>query len=299
MFSVVVMNGRFLPILTNLVNFVFFALAAVMLCSYWRLPKSVLIYSVTGLLFVLQTYTIARMYGMGGGYYMVLPFFVLAGFLLGNKAIEQNSKARWFGLILFATLSFWFVIGTYPVVVSTIAVVFIGKIVIEFISAEDSDKNIIRIMTAHIWTIFSIIMALCFHILVVVHLKKIGELSTVSYMTDTVTFRDIPARIFETIQTSFRYLVEYKAPFFPRSFTLLFTVLFLISVFSVSARMFRSGVPIEKRLICVSLFLVLFYAALFFSFTSSLITKTDVFFWARVDFFGIAYFHILIATVLF
>jgi hypothetical protein len=60
-FSFVFLNGRFLPVLTNLVNFLFFSFAALMLCSYWKLPKSVLIYSVIGLLFVLQPYTIARM----------------------------------------------------------------------------------------------------------------------------------------------------------------------------------------------------------------------------------------------
>jgi hypothetical protein len=137
-FSFVFLNGRFLPILTNLVNFLFFSFAALMLCSYWKLPKSILIYSVIGLLFVLQPYTIARMYGMAVGYYMILPFFVLAGFFLGDRAARQDSKARRMGFVLLATLSFWFALGTYSVVVSTIAVVFMGRLVVEYISEEKS-----------------------------------------------------------------------------------------------------------------------------------------------------------------
>jgi hypothetical protein len=269
-----------------------------MLCSYWKLPKSVLIYSVTGLLFVLQPYTIARMYGMAAGYYMTLPFFVLAGFSLGDRAARQDSKAGRLGIVLLATLSFWFALGTYSVVVSTIAVVFIGRLVVEYIS-EEKPPRILKTVAAHAWTIIAIVAALCFHVIVIVHLKETGKLSTDSYMTETTGLRDIPSRFIEIIQTSFRYLFEYKAPFFPRSFTLLFTVLFAISLLAIGLRIFRSKIPLKSRLLNITIFIALFYAALFFSFTSSLITKTDIFFKARVDFFGIAYFHILIVAVLF
>ncbi|MDR1636425.1 MAG: glucosyltransferase domain-containing protein [Treponema sp.] len=297
-FSLVLMNGRFLPVLTNLVNFIFFALAAVMLCSYWRLPKSILIYSVTGLLFVLQPYIIARMYGMGGGYYMTLPFFVLAGFFLGDKAVKQDSRTRRLGFVLLAALSFWFALGTYAVVVSTIAVVFIGRFVIEYTS-EEKPPRILKMAAAHIWTILAIVLALCFHVVVVAHLGKTGKLSTGSYMTETIGLRDIPSRLIEIVRVSFRYLFEYKVPFFPRSFTLLFTALFAVSLLAAGLKIFRSKIPAKTRFLNIAVFLILFYAALFFSFTSSLITNTDIFFWARVDFFGIAYFHILIVAVLF
>jgi hypothetical protein len=298
LFSFVMLNGRFLPVLTNLVNFLFFSLAAVMLCSYWKLPKSLPVYSVTGLLFVLQPYTIARMYGMGGGYYMILPFFVLAGFFLGDKAAGQDSRARRLGFVLLATLSFWFALGTYSVVVSTIAVVFIGRFVVEYVS-EEKPPGILKMAAAHVWTIIAIVVALCFHIVVIVHLMETGRLDLDSYMTETIGVRDIPSRFVEIVRASFGYLYEYKVPFFPRAFTLLFTALFVISLAAVSLKIFCSRVPVKTRFLNTAVFIVLFYAALFFSFTSNLITNTNIFFMARVDFFGIAYFHILIAAVLF
>jgi hypothetical protein len=297
LFSFVVLNGYFLPVLTNLVNFLFFSFAAVMLCSYWKLPKSVLVYSVTGLLFVLQPYTIARMYAMGGGYYMVLPFFVLAGFFLGDRASYQKSRARCLGFVLLATLSFWFALGTYSVVVSTIAVVFIGRLVVEYISGE-KPSGILKIAAAHVWTIAAIAVALCFHVVVIVHLREIGKLSLDSYMTETIGLRDIPSHFVEIVQASFRYLFEYKAPFFPRSFTLLFTVLLVVSLLAIGIKISRSEIPVKTRFLNIAIFIALMYAALFFSFTSNLITKTNMFFVARVDFFGIAYFHILIVAVL-
>jgi hypothetical protein len=297
-FSFVLMSGRFLPVLTNLINFLFFSFAALMLCTYWKLPKSVLVYSVMGLLLVLQPYTIARMYGMAQGYYMTLPFFVLSGFFLGDKAMGQASKARRLGFVLLSTLSFWFALGTYAVVVSTIAVVSIGRLILEFISKEKAPK-ISKIALAHAWTILSIVIALCLHVIVVFHLREIGRLSADSYMTETVGLRDIPAKLTETAKASFRYLFEYRAPFFPRSFTLLFTVLFIVSLLAVSLRIFRSETRMKMRLFNIVIFIVLFYAALFFSFTANLITKTNMFFMARTDFFGIAYFHILIVAILF
>jgi hypothetical protein len=297
-FSFVLLNGRLLPVLTNLINFLFFSFAAVMLCSYWRLPKSVLIYSVTGLLFVLQPYTIARMYGMGGGYYMTLPFFVLAGFFLGDMAAEQVFKTRRVGFVLLATLSFWFAIGTYAVVVSTIAVVFVGRLVVEYVSGKEPPM-VLKIVAAHIWTIIAIVIALCFHVVVIVHLGETGKLAADSYMTETIGLRDIPSHFIEIVRASFRYLVEYKAPFFPRSFTLLFTTLFVISLLAISSKLFCSKLPVKSRPLNVVIFFALFYAALFFSFTANLITKTNMFFVARTDFFGIAYFHILIVALLF
>jgi hypothetical protein len=297
-FSLVLMNGRFLPVLTNLVNFLFFSFAAVMLCSYWKLPKSFLIYSVTGLLFVLQPYIIARMYGMGGGYYMTLPFFVLAGFFLGDRVAGQDSRLRRIGFLLLAILSFWFAIGTYAVVVSTIAVVSIGRLVVEYISKEKPPR-ILEIVVSHVWTIVAIVVALCFHVVVIVHLRETGKLAADSYMTGTIGLRDIPSRFIEIVQASFRYLFEYKAPFFPRSFTLLFTILFVVSLLVIVLKIFHSKIPVKIRLLNIAVFIALFYAALFFSFTSNFITKTDIFFLARTDFFGIAYFHILIVAILF
>jgi hypothetical protein len=285
-------------VLTNLVNFLFFSFAAIMLCSYWRLPKSALIYSFTGLLFVLQPYTIARMYGMGGGYYMVLPFFVLAGFFLGDRAVEQGSRTRRLGFVLLAILSFWFALGTYAVVVSTIAVVSIGRLIIEYISKE-KPLRILEIVASHVWTIIAIVIALCFHVVVIIHLSQTGKLATDSYMTETVGLRDIPSRFTEIVQASFRYLFEYKVPFFPRSFTLLFTVLLIVSLLVICLKMLRSKIPVKIRFLNIVVFVVLFYAALFFSFASNLITKTNIFFLARVDFFGVAYFHILIVAILF
>jgi hypothetical protein len=118
-------------------------------------------------------------------------------------------------------------------------------------------------------------------------------------MTTTLGLRDMPLRLAEIAKASFGYLLDYKRPFFPRSFTLIFTGLLLVLVSAVCVKIIRAKIPFSTRLIDVLLFIVFCYAALIFSFASNFITKTDTLFWPRIDFFGIAYFHIFILAVLF
>jgi hypothetical protein len=299
LFGFIFTGGIFLPVFTNLVRFFFFSLAAVLLCHYWKLPKSLLLYSVTGLLFVLQPYTISYMFFVGEvPAFMQLGFFVLLGFIFGDKAFGTHTKKEKAGYVLFGALWFWFAIGVYPVVVSTIAVIFTGKIVVDFISDENNNKTIIQTISRHIWTIVSIAAAVCFHFIAISLLKKTGVYE-INYNTTTLVPHDIPFRIFATLKASFGYLLSYKQPFFPKSFTLVFTVLFLISLSVVSTRIMRSGKSLKIRLFNVIFFLVLSFAVLFFSFTSNFISTADTLFQSRIDFFGIAYFHILIVIILF
>jgi hypothetical protein len=299
LFGFIFTGGIFLPVFTNLIRFFFFSWAAVLLCHYWKLPKSLLLYSVTGLLFVLQPYTISYLFFVGEvPAFMQLGFFVLLGFIFGDKVLGTDSKKEKAGYILFSALWFWFAIGVYPVVVSTIAVIFIGKIIVDFISNKNQDKNTIRIIPQHIWTIVSIIIAVCFHLTAISLLKETGVYE-VNYNTTTLALHDIPFRIFSTLKASFTYLLSYRQPFFPESFTLVFTALFLTSLSAVGTGILRSRKPLKIRIFNVVLSLILFCAVLFFSFISNLITTADTLFQSRIDFFGIAYFHILIVITLF
>jgi hypothetical protein len=299
LFGFIFTGGIFLPVFTNFIRFFFFSLAAVLLCHYWKLPKSLMLYSATGLLFVLQPYTISYLFFVGEvPAFMPLGFFVLLGFIFGDKAFRTDSKKEKAGYVLFAALWFWFAIGVYPVVVSTIAVIFAGKIVVDSISNDNIDKNIIQIVPMHIWTIVSIAIAVCFHLIAISLLKKTGVYE-INYNTTTLPFHDIPSRIFATLKTSFVYMLSYKQPFFPKSFTLMFTALFLISLPTASTKILHYGKTLKMRIFNVVFFVVFFCAALFFSFISNLITTTDTLFQSRIDFFGIAYFHILIMITLF
>jgi hypothetical protein len=299
-FPTVFFGGHYLPVLENLLAFAFFSVSAVMLCFYWRLPKSTLVYSVTGLLFVLQPYTISWMYYASSTLALLqYGFFILAGFILSNKAFESNSKRKRFFFILFSSLCFWYVMGMYMVVVSTIAVIFIGKLIVEFTSQEYQNKSIIQIMMGHIWTIVSIVIAVCLHFISIIYLKKVGIFQNVSYMNATLALRDIPNRILQVAKTAFSYLVDYKVAFFPKSFTVLFTILLIISVFVSSIDIFRPKISLKARFINVLLLFCLFYAALVFSFTSNFISASNLLFSPRIDFLGIAYFHILIVVILF
>jgi hypothetical protein len=299
-FPAVFFAGLYLPVLENLLAFAFFSASAVMLCFYWRLPKSTLVYSITGLLFVLQPYTISWMYYASSTLSVFQHgFFILTGFILSNRAFEYNSKRKRIFFTLFSSFCFWYVMGIYTVVVSTIAVIFIGKLIVEFTSQEYQDKNIIQITMKHIWTIVSIVIAVCFHFISIIYIKKIGLLQDNTYMTATLALQDIPIRILQVAKTAFSYLLDYKVAFFPKSFTVLFTILLIVSLFISGIKIFLSKKPLKIRFINVLLLICLFYITLVFSFTSNFITTVNFSFSPRIDFLGIAYFHILIVVVLF
>jgi hypothetical protein len=287
---------RFLPVISNLFGFFFYSLAAVMLCAYWKIPKHTGLYAITGLTFVTQPYLLNWLFFASGlCTHVTAPFFILAAFFVCEKIPKQNRIRGWLYFVLGAFL-FWFAIGTYPVTIATIAVIFLGRFLVCFLESEDLLKTFIKRLPP----VCSIVAAVLLHLVTVMLLKHKGfMLGNDNYMTAMLRPGEIPGRVLHIIQKAFTYLVYYTEPFFESRFTLLWSALLVLSVGTTGSLILGSGKPAKKRVLNVALFGVIYVACLLASFLSNFITATDTLNHPRVDFFGIAFFHILILALLF
>jgi hypothetical protein len=290
-------DGRLLPIAANLTAFAFFSAASILLCYYWKLQKSTLNYSIAGVLFVLQPYTLGCLFSTSPLPFLAIVFFPVCGFILADRAFLCDNWPWRICLTILAAVFFWFSLGIYQVLISTIAVVFMGRVLIDFIS--QTNKNILHIVKMHIYSIASVILGLCLYIIEYIWLKSnslIGDM----YTNSAIKFHDIPARIIGIIkETPIEYLINYRKPFFPQSFTLIFSFLLFMALSTISLKILKSETTIKDRLINIIGVFIFFYAAFILSFTSNFISERNMMMYARMNFWGISFFHILAVIILF
>lgn len=285
-----------LPILNRIFSFFLLSLSSVMLCMYWKLPKRTIVFSLVGLSLVLQPYILAWFfYLIGGEIFLTLPFFVMSGFFLCEKAANFQS---WHKLLLLigAVLSFWFVLGIYPVIINTIAVVFFGGLLIDFISSKD--KNLRQLISYKISTVSAITIGMALHYVVILWLQHKNILVN-EYNSGIISMSEVPFRCFLIIKTVLKYLSSYNLPFFSQVFTSMWTFLLFLSIGSIVYKFTQEKNEYGKRFFNIMLMMLFLFITLFVSFFTNLISNITMFYVARTDFFGIAFFHVFILTMLF
>jgi hypothetical protein len=286
-----------LPVAQNLLRFTFLSLSAVLLCYYWKLPKSCFLYSLIGLLFVLQPYVLESVC-LWTNNFSYLYFFVLVGFICCDNVIRQNGWVKRVLLFMCSIISLWFSIGSYAPVVSTMAIVLLGRISIDFIFSDKNKVGIKDILYSPILSISAVVSVCLIHGGVCLYLEKVGILTS-SYMTELLKFSDIPHRVLDILKCIPDYLLNYSLPFFPTSFTYLFTILFFMALVVSTIKCFEDSVSFRKKLLTVSIVVVMFFLILLACFLSSYITKINLLYASRIDFFGMMCFHIFIVVIIF
>jgi hypothetical protein len=285
-----------LPILNRIFSFFLLSLASVMLCMYWKLPKRTIVFSLVGLSLVLQPYILAWFfYLIGGEIFLTLPFFIMSGFFLCEKAANFQSWHK-FLLFIVAVLCFWFVLGIYPVIINTIAVVFFGRLLIDFISSKD--KNLRQLISYKIPIISVITVGMSLHYVVILWLQHKNILVN-DYNSGLISMSEIPFRCLLIIKTVLKYLSSYNLPFFSQFFTSMWTFLLFLFICSSAYKFMQEKNEYGKRFFNIMLMILFLFITLFVSFSTNLISKITMFYVARTDFFGIAFFHVFILTMLF
>jgi hypothetical protein len=286
-----------LPVAQNLLMFTFLSLSAVLLCYYWKLPKSCFLYSLIGLLFVLQPYVIEPVCLLDNNF-RYLYFFVLVGFICCDNVIRQNGWLKRVLLFMCSIICLWVSIGSYAPIVSTMAIVILGRISIDFIFSDKNKVGIKDILYYHILSICAVVSVCLIHGGVCLYLKKIGVLKS-SYMTELLKFSDIPVRVLDIIKCIPDYLLNYSVPFFPTTFTYLFTILFFMALVVSTIKCFEDRVSLKHKIVNSSFVILMFFGVLLSCFLPNFITKAKTLYVPRTDFFGIMCFHIFIVVIIF
>ncbi|MDR3256661.1 MAG: glucosyltransferase domain-containing protein [Endomicrobium sp.] len=294
------LHGEILPIFSNVIGFMEYSLAAVLLCFYWKLPKSLLLYSITGLLLVIQPYTITWLYFSYQtiSNYGIILFSVIAC-IVGERASEfQYARGKRILYVIISLFLFVFCIGTYGPALNTIAVVFLGRIFIDFLNSDISKKNVVNVGLKHIYTWLTAVGACVIHYIIVSVFKAKGMLVNV-YTTETLHLNEIPARFIDIVEIAFKKLLFYPVTFFSSSFTYIFTVLLCIMLLSVVFQIIYSNTEKRKKVIKILVLIAILILTLISTMAASFISRLTNFYVPRVDMYGFGIFHILAVVVLF
>ena len=283
-----VLGCIYLPFIYDVVSFLFLALNAVLLCTYWKLERRVVYFVLCGLILTAQPFTLSLIY-----YVHMLPeTFVgvtsaLIALMLAEKiALEKSSCMR---KVVFSLLSIILInlsLAMYPVLINTIAVAFVGRLLVESFEWEGSWKQF-----KSRFILFSIPM-ICIALGIGLYKFMITFIFPADknvYNTQTLPLEQLPDRLWILFKQSFHQLYEYPFPFISQGVLwtfLAFTT--LIALYICLTGNFKQKIV---RLLILG-------GALFATQTAMIIANEHLLA-GRIELFGLVVFETLVMVVAF
>lgn len=288
-------GGYILPVWTNLMSFFGLSLAAISLCYYWKLPKNLFLYCMAGLLFVLQTQICEILY-----YPRSLPdllwasVYVISALILLEKVAGEKLIKKVL-LIVVSVFLLLFTISMYQGTINTIAVVFLGKILIDLIDGESWEKR-----KSYILVVFCAFSAVMIYAIITILSKKVGIISQF-YTTENLLLTEIPTRFVQVAVDSFHKVIEYKQYFFSKAYSVLFFILLLISILALVAHFAFLKENTKNKVIKIPLGLLLIVCVIIFANSVAILARnySIVFYSPRVDFYSIPHMFVLFFIIIY
>ena len=286
--KVLLFNGVYLPIIYDMITFLVLALNAILLCNYWNLEKKVTYYVLCGLILTAQPFTLSILYYV----HMIPETFIGVTLALIALILSKNiflDSISLFRKLLFSFISIIFInlaLAMYPVLINTIAVAFVGRLLIQSFDWNGTWQNFKSCFMKYIVSILNIFLGIALYKYITTF---IYPMSAHEYNTQIIQVNDIPERFFNLIGQSFYQFIEYSYPFISQNILLLFFSL-LLSLFIYIC---YTGNIKQKFL---RLFLL--FASLFATQTAMLIADTHIIS-GRIELFGLVVFEVLTIVLIF
>lgn len=297
----ILFDGMYIPVLTYAASFAGLSLTAVLLNIYWKLPKKFYTYLICGLILVIQPFTLEWMYYVNSlPDFFFAPLFVILAFMSAEKSLNyiryNKSYVKFISLNLFSIILLNFSLSIYPSLINTVAVIFLGKLFIDFLDWDGTKPDFKNIIGKFVPAVFDVLTAGIIYRIVVFILAKTGILIDI-YTIKSIHLQDLPLRVLECIKMSCVQLYSYQFPFMPNYITEMFTILLIILVMALFVRN-NSNIRTRSILIIIVQLLLLF-SVLISTKTATMISEMPQYLAPRIDFFGLLYFRVLIIAVLF
>lgn len=296
----ILFDGHYVPILSYLVGFTGFSLLTVLLNIYWKTPKKLYIFIICGLLLTIQPFTLEWTFYLSSiPEFFLAPLCVILALMLAEKSVQYFKKQLIFKFAfinLTAIILLNFSLSVYPPLINTIAVVFIGKLFIEFLNWHGDKTYFKNIIYTYIPTVFDILTAGIIYRIIVWWLKISGILRDF-YTINPIALSDLPLRIYECIKVAFVQIFRYQAPFMPNYISELFAFLLIMLVITL---LFKNNSEIKTKNIAIKLIqLLTLVFVLIATKVSTMLCADTTFMEPRIDFYGLVYFRVLIVIALF
>lgn len=288
-FKVLFLNGELVPLLTNIITFTAVSLTGLLLCKYWNFKKSVYVYTICGLIFAIQPFFVEWLFHIESQPELAIaPVLVLLGLLFAQAAYDsKNAQNVLFNLTAVVLINF--AVAVYPTIMTFVVVAFVGKLFSEFLNC--TKLNLIKnILKRNVYCFIDIILAFCLFKAITLWLTKLNIIEG-HYTISQLPLIQMPSRILTCVNASIEQLYNYNLPFIPNCITEIFTILLILLIGLI---IFNHKQDVKIKLLQLLLLFITLVSTQF----ALMICSSDLFFLARMDYYGILVFRVLIVGVL-
>ena len=267
-------GGDLLPVINNLFCFAGFTFAAIYLAKYWKIPQTPFCYTVFGLFIILMPYTCSWLYYFKQMTLLINIFFVILALCL---SLHKSYVASVAAIVLMV-----FSLGAYASVISTIAIVFLGRVLMDIVLEQKTLKEEFK---TYLRTGVNILISIVIFKLILMYYEHQGKLGHGDYNTDYIAFSDVPEKIKLVLRT-IKEMFYVSLPFINTEWKVLASLPVIYLLYRI----------IKTKKWGKLWGVLLFAAILFSSQITNFMAKASFSHVARVDFFAIPYIFALFAV---
>jgi hypothetical protein len=275
--------GEILPIINNLLGFLFFSLSISFLAKYWSLPHKKLIYTLFALFTAITPYILSFMYFA----FLIIPVLSWSLFIISALIISKKEQTFSFIHTLTSALLYTFALGGYPPVINLFATALSTRILLDIIYEKATLKSL---YTNYRYSVLNFILGAILYKLCLMWLNHSGAIETAYYNLQTTPFNQWGDKFILVLKDMLKQLIA-TLPFISLKYkliTLLITILALLTTFKQKS---------SSMLLKALFFTAIFLSALITLFLATSIRETE--FAPRIDFFGLMYsYSAMLAIVL-
>lgn len=225
-YSIAIINNfmecKYLPFFTNCIGFIFLSLTPAFLLRYWKLPVTVFNILALSVPLLLHPLLAEMLYFLHLSVaYFLTPLLIIAGL--------SFSERKTYSMAILSVALLVFAFGDYNVCINTLAVIFLGKMLLEYAGG----KSFIQLFKQYFRTIGIILISLFIYFLIIQYIKYIGMFIEV-YNTKLLAFDQILPRIGTIFIDSFRHFyLTYPCIdlFYLIVLSLLFVLMFIVVLY--------------------------------------------------------------------
>ena len=288
LFKKAFLRGVYLPFIYDVITFLFLALNAVLLCIYWKLEKRVAYFCLCGLILTVQPFTLSMMYyvHMLPEVFMGVTLALIALILSEKITFEKKSSLMRKGAL--AVLSFVLInlsLATYPVLINTIAVVFIGRLLVQSFEWDGSWKHFKSCFVPLSIPVICIVLGIGLYKFIITFVFPVEDF----YNTKTLPLERLPERLFVLFKQSLYQLYEYNSPFISR------TVLWVFLGFTILVTLYvcLTG-NYKQKLVRLTLLVGSLHAT-----QATMMISSEHIIADRIELFGLVPFEMLMTVLVF
>lgn len=261
------LGGDLLPVINNIFCFTGFTFAMIYLAKYWKVPQTPLNYTLFGLFIILMPYTLSWLWYIKQTSLYWNVFFVIYALYISQRKTYTSSVIA----IILMVIS----LGAYASIISTIAIVLLGRIWLDIIIEQKSIKEVFH---TYLRTSINILISVIIFKLILIYYDYAGKLRNGTPNTEYITFSELPEKI-KLVLRSIKEIFYIQLPFIELPWKILVSIpLIYITYLIVKMQ--------KKEKLCALGVLVIILLS---SQITNFMAKADFSHKARIDFFSLPY----------